>query len=820
MLKTIDLCGTWRIKGATSYRGGLADWPGPQPYMPDYPAEVPGTVQEALEFMTGDVHYAHNVYNATFIEGQYWLYTRHFTLTEEDLAAGRLRIVFEGLDLAAVIYLNGREIGHHSNFYTPARIDITDFAVVGDNRIDVRLDCGLYDTTFKDVNMVKATITAKMLRRMFSRKPQSAYEWDWSPRLLNVGIYKPCYIEIAPVFMDETAIYHKLSKDYSSANINVRQYLNGCDEEREVRIDAVVVETGESATWSGGVKKFECANMNITVKNPKLWYPRNHGEQFRYTVRVTLTDLVSGEVLNTVEKKVGLRHVEIDQSEREAGGRYYKLMINGVQLFAKGGNMVPHDILFSRLTRDRYEVLIDRAVENNFNTLRVWGGGIYETDDFYDLCDEKGIVVWQDFIGACATYPAYDEEFLANYIEEIRINIRRLSPYASLVIYAGNNEIDQEMGLLTADCLHEFTDASLYYVVIPRVLCEEGDHHYYQPSSPWSPDGADPLSFDRGDQHPWSIGFFDRDYFKYRDMDCRFPNEGGILGPTSLPCMMAALGPGQEYMHSMDFKVHDNSMCDYANCAPEQMLLEKLGMKMDIFGMSIPDYVYYGGFLQGEGLSEYILNFRRRMNDTTSAAIFWMYNDCWPATRSWTTIDFLRNRTPAFWPVKRSFAPVTVDIVKTENGFDIYGVSEWLEEKTGKLSYGYMMPNGEVDVKTVDVTLAINNSSVIASLDSKALPAGAIPFAELLVDGEPLARRRFVDKPYNELGLTKTEIKVTKNGDGTATYVADKPVFGVCLDLDGDDGALSDNFFDLFPGRPYTVKLGGKSGDSLYSYMG
>ena len=131
-----------------------------------------------------------------------------------------------------------------------------------------------------------------------------------------------------------------------------------------------------------------------------------------------------------------------------------------------------------------------------------------------------------------------------------------------------------------------------------------------------------------------------------------------------------------------------------------------------------------------------------------------------------------------------------------------------------------MMPNGEVDVKTVDVTLAINNSSVIASLDSKALPAGAIPFAELLVDGEPLARRRFVDKPYNELGLTKTEIKVTKNGDGTATYVADKPVFGVCLDLDGDDGALSDNFFDLFPGRPYTVKLGGKSGDILYSYMG
>ena len=821
MLKTIDLCGTWRIKGATADRGGLPDWPNPQPYMPDYPAEVPGTVQEALEFMTGDVHLAHNVYNATFIEGQFWLYTRHFTLAEDDLAAGRIRLVFEGLDLNAIIYVNGRQVGTHNNFYTPARIDITDVAVVGDNRVDVRLESGLYGATNKDVSMTHANPTQKMLRRVFCRKPQSSYEWDWSPRLINIGIFKPCRVEIAPVFMDETGIYHKLSKDYSTATINVRQYLNGCDaDEHDVRVDATVVETGESASWSGGVKRFGCANMNITVQSPKLWYPRNHGEQFRYTVRVTLTDLRNGEILKVIEKKVGLRRVEIDQSVREDKGRNFKLIINGVQLFAKGGNMIPLDILFSRLTRDRYEVLIDRAVENNFNALRVWGGGVYETDDFFDLCDEKGIVVWQDFIGACATYPAYDEQFLATYIEEIRINIRRMSSYASLVIYAGNNEIDQSMGWIAADRLKMFTDASLYYVILPRVLCEEGDHHYYQPSSPWSPDGENPLAFHTGDQHPWAIGFENRDYFKYRDMDCRFPNEGGILGPTSLPNMMLALGPGQEYMYSMDFKVHDNSICDRTACAPEWMLKEKLGMEIKMGDMSIPDYVYYGGFLQGEGLTEYILNFRRRMNDTTSSAIFWMYNDCWPATRSWTTVDYLRNRTPAFWAVKRSFAPVTVDIVKTAPGFDVYGVNEWLEAKSGKLTYGYMLPSGTVECKTVDVTLVANNSCVLASLDAATLPAGAIPFAELAVDGEPLARRRWVDRPYNELGLEKTDIKVVRNADGTVTYLADKLVLGVCLDLDGDDGELSDNFFDLYPGRPYTVNPGSKSGDVLYSYMG
>ena len=819
MLKTIDLCGTWQIKGATSDRGGLRDWPRPQRYVPTYPAEVPGTVQEALEFMTGDVHLGHNVYNARFIEEQYWLYTRHFTLTEDDLSLGRVRIVFEGLDLCALVYINGKQIALHNNFYTPCRLDITDAVVVGDNRIDVRLDSGLYDTAFKDVNMVQGHPTSKLLRRVWSRKPQSAYEWDWSPRLLNVGIFKPCRVEIAPAFLNETAVYHKLSADYSEATLTVRQYLM-TDVERTVRVEATVTETGECAAWEGQVAPGGYAPLMLTVQNPKLWYPRNHGEPFRYTLMLTVTDVESGVCLGTVEKKVGLRRVEIDQSERAAGGRYFKLMINGTQLFAKGGNIIPLDILFSRLTRDRYETLIDRAMENNFNMLRVWGGGVYETDDFYDLCDERGIVVWQDFVGACATYPAFDGAFLNNYLEEIRYNIRRMSSYASLVVYAGNNEIDESMSQNTGGLLRMYTDASMYYVVLPRILREEGDHHYYQPSSPWSPDGDHPASYHSGDQHPWAVGFANRDYFYYRTMDCRFPDEGGILGPTSLPCMMAALGPGQEYMHSMDFKIHDNSIADRDNCAPELLLKEKLGIEFEMGEMSIPDYVYYGGFLQGEGLTEYVLNFRRRMNDTTSAAVFWMFNDCWPATRSWTTVDYLNNRTPAFWGVKRSFAPVVVDIVKTSQGFDVYGVNEWLEGKAGKLTYGYMLPSGTVECKTVDITLVANNSCVLASIDAATLPEGAIPFAELAVDGEPLSRRRWVGKPYNELGLEKTDIKVTQNADGTVTYLADKLVLGVCLDLDGDDGELSDNFFDLYPSRPYTVKPGKKSGDILYSYMG
>ena len=814
----IDLCGTWQIKGATSYRGGYFDWPKPQPFIPSYPAKVPGTVQEAFEHLTGNLYTGHNVYNATFIEGKYWLYHRTFTLSKDDLSKGRLRIVFECLDLFAAIFINGKYIGSHGNFYTPAKFDITDFVSEGENRIDVSLDCGLYGAKGKDSTWSSGTYTGAMLNIVWARKPQSSYEWDWSPRLINVGIPKPCYIEISDVFVDETAVYHSLSEDFSEANIDVRQYLSVYGgNARKVSCKAIISETGDFAEWEGDIEKSGCAKMNITVKNPKLWYPRNYGEQFRYTLKVTITDTESGNIVKVIEKKVGLRHVEIDQSKRKAGGRYFKLFINGIRVFAKGANIVPHDIIFSKPNFNSYKVLIDRAVENNFNALRVWGGGIYESDDFYELCDRSGIIVWQDFIGACATYPAFDKDFVENYVSEVRYNVRRMSSYASLTMYCGNNEIEQCFPDTDPAKLVNYRDASLYYVVLPHVLHEEGDHHYYQPTSPWSPDGANPMSFESGDQHPWTIGFSNRNYFEYRNMDCRFPNEGGILGPTSLPNIMYALGEDQRYMHSMDYKVHDNSIADYADCAPELMLSEKLGINMEIGGMSIPDYVYYGGFLQGEGLTEYILNFRRRMNDTTSSAIFWMFNDCWPATRSWTTVDYLRNRTPSFYPVKRAFAPIAVDIVKTENSFEIYGINEYTSEKKGKLTYGYMTPDGGINHKETEVTLESNNSCIIASLDFSDIPCKAIPFAELDICGEPLARRRFIDVPYNTLGLEKCEIKKERNPDGTVTYLADKLVLGVCIDLDGDDGNISDNFFDLFPGRPYTVNPGSKSGEILYS---
>ena len=322
---------------------------------------------------------------------------------------------------------------------------------------------------------------------------------------------------------------------------------------------------------------------------------------------------------------------------------------------ARAGTSSRPDLLQARIDRARYDALTDLALEANFNFLRIWGGGLYESDDFYELCDEKGILVWQEFIFACSRYPADTLAFLNEVVEEARYQVRRLASHASLVVWCGNNEIEW----LYWDHEHlrpsYLPDHVLFHDVLPDVLRDEDGTRFYLPSSPISPDGAFPNADDRGDQHPWSIGFENIDFREYREMICRFPNEGGILGPSSLPTVLECLPEDERRLDSPSWFLHDNtiSAVQPSNC--DRML--ELFCGLDPRAMSLEEYVYWGGLVEGEGLREYIENFRWRMW-SSAAACFWMYNDCWPATRSWTIVDYALRRTPAFHPVRRAMEPV------------------------------------------------------------------------------------------------------------------------------------------------------------------
>lgn len=818
-MNRIDLCGRWSLIGGSGVRGAVFEYPAAQTHLPHYDYLVPGTVQEAMEAFTGDVRYAHNCLAARFIEEQLWHASRTFTVPEE-LIGRRMRLRFEGLDLVARVFVNGAEVGRHNNFYTPAAFDITERVHAGENTLSVVLESGLFYAGWKDVNGYAdfQGVTTPLTRRVWLRKIQSSFEWDWSPRLLNVGIYKPCYIEVSEgIFADESRIFARLDEDLARGRVEITQFVTA-QTPCAYSMTAEILETGETKTVEAQANPgVGSVSVTLPVDAPRLWYPRNYGEQALYTVRITLR---CGQSVRVIEKKTGFRRVQILTPPHPDGGRYFILNINGVNVFAKGGNMVPIDLLASRFTREAYAVLLSRAEECNFNALRVWGGGLYETDDFYELCDERGILVWQDFVNACANYPAQDPEFFANYHEEIVHTIRRLSPHPALCIYTGNNEIDWQTGSMPPDA-KRYPDAALYYWELPRALCAEGDDRYYQPSSPYSlpQDSCDPNDDRCGDQHPWQIGFTNRDYFGYRNMVCRFPNEGGILGPTSRANILSCLGEGQRFIKSFDWQLHDNSIADTTGANPDCYLTERLHRSIE--GMSIEEYVYYGGFCQGEGLTEYILNFRRRMYSSASA-IFWMYNDCWPAVRSWTVVDYAKNRTPSFHPVRRAFAPVAVDVVRDGDAFTVYAINDRLHARRARLEYGAFTPDGVYTRReTVEIEIPANASFAAARFTlSGCAEKREIPYAVLEAEGEPVARRRFVDVPYDQLGLEQTTITVRREGDYTL-YCAPKPVLGVCVDLDGirgeADGGPADNFFDLYPGMEYRVKNGG---DVLYSYMG
>ncbi|MCL2815448.1 MAG: hypothetical protein FWD23_12680 [Oscillospiraceae bacterium] len=825
-MKKQSLNGVWELRGGSGDRGGTGRFPHFEQSERFIKAEVPGCVHGTLikEKIIREPTLKKNVLEARWVEEWIWGYRRTFTVDENDIKDKKTRIVFECLDLTAVVYINGQTAGRHNNYYYPCILDVTNLIRPGENNIFVVVESGLIWAADKPALPYYASLgtgTGRLHKRMWLRKPQCSFEWDWAPRLVNVGIPGDVYLEFGEVFADQTAVLSELSDDFLSAGLEVRIFAdNLCGKAKNCACRITVAETNQTCKTTAclppGKSKISCG---VAIQNPKLWNPAGFGAQHRYTVKVELLDENEDPVYEETIKH-GIRKAVIDQSKHPQKGTYYILTVNGVKIFAKGGNFVPADIVYSRITRDDYAVLLDRAIEANCNMMRVWGGGMYESGDFYDLCDEKGLLVWQDFIGACSTYPSNDGEFFDNYRNEIRYQIRRLSRYASAVIYSGNNEIEWQIWEpLPGD---RFPDANLYHWLLPRTLKEEDPHKYYQPSSPWSPDWEYPNADHTGDQHPWNIGFGNFNFFEYRTYGCRFPNEGGLRGPGSLPAVRACLDEGEEYMHSFSWQVHENSIDDFGDSSADKMVREWLNI--DPLSLGLEQYVYMGGFIQGDGLGEYILNFRRRKYDSASA-IFWMYNDCWPAVRSWTIVDYYKNRNPAFYPVKRAFAELAADIAHENGKLSVYAISDKPEDVEAVVEYGIFSLDGEyLEKKSKEITIKANSSHVAADIDcdlwQKTKKTKCLPYAILYVEGKVVSSRRFIDTKYHELELVKNP-RISKRLDeksGKVYLKCEVFALGVCIDLEGK--RVTDNFFDLFPGVEKELEIGETEGIEIRTING
>jgi len=295
-----------------------------------------------------------------------------------------------------------------------------------------------------------------------------------------------------------------------------------------------------------------------------------------------------------------------------------------------------------------------------------------------------------------------------------------------------------------------------------------------------------------------------QDFTRYRQLACRFPNEGGVLGPCSLPTIEESLGAGERRIGSFAWQVHDNGNGSNApDPLPDNMLRHFLGMEAST--LSLAEYAYWGGLIMGEGLAEYCDNFRRRMFDSASA-IFWMFNDCWPAVRSWTIVDHPLRRTPAFYPVKRAFSPIHVVVTREAGQIEIYGINDTREQVEAELRFGiFHLAGGYPLERTVPVVLPENTATRLMTFAPSADfdPRTSIPFAQLGQGQALLARNRLVEVPFKDLRWPRAEVELTVE-DGQAVFTSATFVWGVCLDLDGAE-ALPDNFFDLYPGIPFCL---------------
>ncbi len=831
MSGTLSLNGTW----------GLT-WAEGSPLVPPHhytgttlhgrrllPAAVPAPIHRVLldAGLLDDPNAGLGSLKARWVEEQFWIYRQQITVPDE-AAEQAAWLTFERLEYEAVIWLNGEEIAHHANAHRPACVNVTGKLRAGENLLVVRLSTGMHSAADKPANAFQVAEIGLLTKRHWHRHPQYQSGWDWNARLVNVGILGDVRLDWhAGPRLAQAAVFAVPSADLSAAVVHVR----ACAEHAGTApvsavLRARVLETGQETTCAVSVPPGASTHdAVIKLANPRLWWPIGHGEPFRYTVEVMLE--AAGE-RQVITRKTGIRRVEIDQSPHPVEGRHFILTINNRPIFCKGGNWVPADLLYSTVTPERTRALVALARDANFNLLRVWGGGAFADHALCDACDEAGLLIWHDFLFACAKFPADDPDFATEVQTEITWAVRELAHHPSLVVWCGNNEIEWgDWGWGYDRDAPMFPHHALFHRAIPRIVDAEDRSTPYWPSSPYSPDFKTPNDSTVGDQHPWTVSMEagGANWWKYRTLADRFPNEGGVLGASSPATLRQFLPAGEQYLGSPSWDHHDNPFAciDVVQGAQGHAYQTvELWLARNPQEMAWEDYAFASALLQAEGLSEYIVNYRRRMFSSASA-IFWMYNDSWPVTHGWTIVDYYLRKKLAYHPVRRAFQPVTVVVAMENEAVTVFGVNDTPHPWQGEVRYGLFTLAGALPrEETLPVTLAANTATPLAHFPRAEWDALGLAqtgaFAVLYQQGTCIAQHRLFLARFHELEFAIPTIEITVE-HSTLILRADAFAWGVCLDVDGEL-PLADNCFDLLPGIPYTLPWATELGEPRIVHIG